>query len=103
MPRYEDFAQLFDERYCTIANITFNGIKGVQITSKQNGNSIFLPITGVYTETDIVAKDIMGKYWTNSLSGDTQNARAWNIYENGSCYDEYTLRYYGACIRPVLP
>ena len=86
-----------------MANVTYNGVKGLQFTSKKNGNSIFLPFTGVYTETDIVEKDIMGKYWTNSLSGETQNARAWNFFEDGTRYDDSTLRYYGACIRPVLP
>ncbi|MBR2369319.1 MAG: hypothetical protein IKA83_04095 [Paludibacteraceae bacterium] len=103
MPRYEDFYELIDEENSTVANVTYNGVKGLQVTSKKNGNSIFLPFTGVYTETDIVAKDIMGKYWTNSLSGETQNARAWNFFEDGRRYDDSTLRYYGACIRPVLP
>lgn len=103
MPRYEDFYELIDEENSTVANVTYNGVKGLQVTSKKNGNSIFLPFTGVYTETDIVEKDIMGKYWTNSLSGETQNARAWNFFEDGTRYDDSTLRYYGACIRPVLP
>jgi hypothetical protein len=103
MPREEDFYELFNEENCTIANVTYNGVKGLQFTSKKNGNSIFLPFTGVYTETDIVEKDIMGKYWTNSLSGETQNARAWNFFEDGTRYDDSTLRYYGACIRPILP
>lgn len=103
IPKYEDFSELFDENNTTVANVTYNGVKGLQVTSKKNGNSIFLPFTGVYTETDIVEKDIMGKYWTNSLSGETQNARAWNFFEDGSRYDDSTLRYYGACIRPVLP
>ena len=102
MPRYEDLAQLFDERYCTIANITFNGIKGVQITSKQNGNSIFLPFTGIQVEYGVVEQDVMGVYWANRLAESSQYADAFSIFENTE-YFQSRERYVGVCIRPVLP
>ena len=105
MPREEDFYELFNEENCTIANVTYNGVKGLQFTSKKNGNSIFLPFTGIYKEGENIDQDILCHYWTNSLSWVTQEAKAWTYLEGDSydCSFGSTLRYYGACIRPVLP
>lgn len=114
MPRYEDFSELFDENNTTVANVTYNGVKGLQITSKKNGNSIFLPYTGVGVEYEVISQDIVCKYWTNnlyekywgssSIEG-TQYADSWTFV--GGLYDygffEPTLRYSGLPIRPVLP
>ena len=105
MPREEDFYELFNEENCTIANVTYNGVKGLQFTSKKNGNSIFLPFTGIYKEGENIDQDILCHYWTNSLSWVTQEAKAWTYLEGDSYYCSFgtTLRYCGACIRPVLP
>lgn len=106
MPRYQDFLELFNENYTTVANVTYNGVKGLQITSKKNGNSIFFPYTGVGVEYEVISQDIVCKYWTNNLSDEgTQYADSWTfvegLYDYG--FSEPTLRYSGLPIRPVLP
>lgn len=104
MPSVENFYELFYEENCTMANVTYNGVKGLKFTSKKNGNSIFLPFTGLYKEGENIAQDIICKYWTNRLSKVTQEAQAWTYYEGFDyCSIEATLRYCGVCIRPVLP
>lgn len=113
MPRYEDFDELFDKNNTTVANVTYNGVKGLQITSKKNGNSIFLPYTGVGVEYDVISQDIVCKYWTNNLSEKylgsssiegTQYADSWTYLECDTYgFSEKTLRYSGLPIRPVLP
>lgn len=106
MPRYQDFLELFNENYTTVANVTYDGVKGLQITSKKNGNSIFFPYTGVGVEYEVISQDIVCKYWTNNLSDEgTQYADSWTfvegLYDYG--FSEPTLRYSGLPIRPVLP
>lgn len=113
IPRYEDFSELFDENNTTSANVTYNGVKGLQITSKKNGNSIFLPYTGVGVEYEVISQDIVCKYWTNNLSDKywgsssiegTQYADSWTYIEGDTYgFSEKTLRYSGLPIRPVLP
>lgn len=102
MPRENELYELFDENNCMIAYITNNGVKGLQITSKINGRSIFLPYTGVIPDAGVIAKDVMGAYWANCLSEVTQNAVCYTILD-GSGFWEPRERYIGACIRPVLP
>ena len=102
MPRENELYELFDEKNCMIAYITNNGVNGLQITSKINGRSIFLPYTGVIPDAGVIAKDIMGAYWANCLSQETQNAVCYTILD-GRGFWEPRERYIGACIRPVLP
>lgn len=47
MPSKLQFDELLDESYTTAERATLNGVKGRKITSKSNGNSIFLPVTTV--------------------------------------------------------
>ena len=53
MPTYEEGHELLQN--CTWSNATINGVYSVEIKSKINGNSIFLPMTNSYT-----------MYWTSS-------------------------------------
>ena len=55
MPTYEETDELREN--CTWTWTTQNGVKGYKVTSKINGNSIFLPAAGS-----------IGSYWLSSLS-----------------------------------
>ena len=46
MPSYEQCKELTNGSYTTTTITTLNGVEGRMITSKSNGNSIFLPATG---------------------------------------------------------
>ena len=74
-----------------------NGVYGLRLTSKINGNSIFMPSTsehyGYYN----------GYYWTANLSEDNKGACSWavrNTYEYFVIRD-YDIRCNGLCVRPV--
>ncbi|MBO7481676.1 MAG: carboxypeptidase-like regulatory domain-containing protein [Bacteroidales bacterium] len=62
MPTQADIQELID--YCDTTWITFNGIRGIRVTSS-NGNSIFIP-TDIYEGYSTYAS-----YWSSSL--DTNN------------------------------
>ncbi len=80
-------------------------VKGYKVTSKTNGNSIFLPAAGYRfdTESNYIA-GVLGYYWSSSLY-DPVVCVAWYVYFGSSSHDvEY---YYGGRYRddgfPVRP
>ena len=86
---------------CTWTWITQNGVNGYKVTSKTNGNSIFLPAAGNRLGTDLVNSGSYGNYWSGSLCG-SNSYSAYNLYFNSGYYDwNYNNRYYGHCVRPV--
>jgi hypothetical protein len=46
MPSLEQCTELINSNYTTTTRTTLNGKNGRKITSKSNGNRIFLPATG---------------------------------------------------------
>jgi hypothetical protein len=103
MPSVENFYELFYDENCIMANVTYNGVKGLQFTSKKNGNSIFLPYTGVIADSEVIAHESLGTYWTNSLADQTQYAYCYTFFGADSKLVEPRERYVGCPIRPVLP
>lgn len=60
MPTHAEWIELIDS--CTWNWTTFNGVNGYMVTSKKNGNSIFLPaVSGL---GQVVTS---GEYWSSSL------------------------------------
>ena len=80
--------------------ITINGVNGCKVTSKKNGNSIFLPAAGYCIGTSVYSKDGYGCYWSASLRN-SDNAYGLCFHDDGySCYDYG--RYSGRSVRPVV-
>lgn len=100
MPSREQFQEL--RFYANCEWTTLNGIYGHKITSKSNGNSIFIPVTGYFNETGLGYMDC-GAYWTCELCSETYGA---HILTSGS--DSFSAgaaigtRCYGMPVRPVL-
>ena len=92
---------------CTWQWTTQNGVKGYKVTSKTNGNSIFLPAAGYRYATDL--NDIgKGDYWSSSLyEGHSDNAYdlyfgSADKYFGSGYYNWYQdYRYNGYSVRPV--
>lgn len=102
IPTLEEFEELIDTDNCTLEWVELNGISGYQITSKTNGNSIFLPASGYFEMIAPSATNDNGYYWINSLndkSSDMANELDFNV--NGIDYNN-DYRYYGTTIRPVM-
>ena len=78
------------------------GVAGRIVTSKTNGNSIFLPAAGYRHYDDLNRAGSYGYYWSSSLDTDHPND-AWAVYFYSS-YEERSSynRCYGYSVRPVL-
>lgn len=85
---------------CTHVWTTLNGIDGYKLTSKNNGNSIFLPATGYWTNR---LRDVgsSGSYWSRSLcTSDCDYAYCIEFYSDSYSW-HYRTREYGFSVRPV--
>ena len=101
MPSRGQFDELLDSRYTTITRMTKNGVIGEKITSKINGNSIFLPAAGSRENTSF--EDVGGKvaYWSRSLSTNSSYYACRLHFSSGSLYPYSYDRCYGLSVRPV--
>ena len=67
MPSKEQFNELINSSYTTTEWTTLNGVNGRKITSKINGNSIFLPATGGFFDNSPYGMGTNGNYWSRTL------------------------------------
>lgn len=82
------------------------GVIGYLVTSKKNGNSIFLPASGYRFASALFYVDSNGRYWSSSLystiSGGTTSSGAFSLYYyTGNVDWRSDTRYYGLPVRPV--
>ena len=96
-PNIKQTGELIDYKYTTQVRTTYKGVNGYKITSKSNGNCIFLPDAGRYEGTNLCHVD-KGCFWTRSLRIDNPYSAyytyAWSIYYS-------TSRSGGLSVRPV--
>lgn len=71
MPTIQEMDDLLSDNYTTHEYVYVNGVGGVKITSKSNGNSIFLPAAGNRLWNDINTLSGDGDYWFNSIDTST--------------------------------
>lgn len=100
MPTWQDIKDLYDYKYTTHEWVTVNGVNGEKITSKSNGNSIFLPAAGHRIDASLDYEGSRGYYWSSSL--DTRvSAVAFTLCFASGAIDLFEERYYGRSIRAV--
>ena len=91
---------------CTWTWTAINGVSGYRVTGP-NGNSIFLPATGISGGqfTTGFLQGSFGFYWSGSLSTVWSDHRAYNMNFGIGNYDfdEVDERCTGLAIRPVCP
>ena len=100
MPTYAELKELKDN--CTWTPTTQNGVNGYKVTSKTNGNSIFLPAAGNRNNSDLYNAGNYGSYWSRSLNT-SDSEDAYLLYFRSDyvgCDPSY--RYVGRSVRPVL-
>ncbi|MEE1004818.1 MAG: Ig-like domain-containing protein [Bacteroidaceae bacterium] len=101
MPSKKQFDELINSSYTTTTRTTMNGVEGRMITSKSNGNSIFLPAAGIRYNTDLSSTGSNGGYWSRSLY-ESYSYDAYYLYFYSSYfYTNNRNRYYGRSVRPV--
>ncbi len=101
MPTNAELTELREQ--CTWTWTTQNGVNGYKVTSKSNGNSIFLPAAGRRYDSSLEYAGSYGYYWSSSLYTDYPYY-AWGVYFNSSFVGrDYGNRYGGLSVRPVCP
>ena len=102
MPTNAEQGELINANYTTWTWTTQKGVKGYKVTSKTNGNSIFLPAAGYRYNSDLYDAGSYGRYWSSSLDADSSNY-AYDLYFNsGRVGSSSSGRSYGLSVRPVL-
>lgn len=101
MPTEEEQKELINN--CTMTWTTQNGVSGVRVTSKINGNNIFLPAAGFRNDSSLDGAGSYGDYWSSSLY--TRNPYDAFGLSFGSDYVYWfnPNRYFGLSVRPVCP
>lgn len=101
MPTKAEQDELRDTNNCTWECTTQNGVDGYKVTSKKNGNSIFLPAAGYRLDSNLLGAGISGEVWSSSLV--TYNSSsAYSLYFRLSGVGWYDyVRCFGNSVRPV--
>ena len=98
MPTEKEFQELQDQ--CTWTWRSQGGHKGYRITSKTNGNSIFLPAAGSRYEKSLYLVGSYGYYWSAGPYSDTYGCNL--TFDSSSVYPQIcNSRAYGFSVRPV--
>lgn len=99
LPSKYQIDELCNSEYTTAEWTTKGGvIKGVLVTSKSNGNSIFLPAAGYSDGTDFEDVGDWGKYWSRSFYDGWTYSMMIDKYLIGPMED---FRNRGLSVRPV--
>ncbi len=101
MPSNEQILELIDEANTTTAWVSQSGVSGLQVTSKSNGNGIFLPAAGSCSQN----AGKRGFYWSrtvlsNYFEAPYGSAQLLEFFSSGALLSN-ELRYIGCCVRPV--
>ena len=99
MPTFEQMEELYSN--CTRKWTTQNGVNGIKITSKSNGNTIFLPAAGYRWYDELSDAGSYGGCWSSSLYPD-HDYGAYNLsFYSGSWNWDINYRYFGLSVRAV--
>ncbi|MBO5978601.1 MAG: InlB B-repeat-containing protein, partial [Bacteroidales bacterium] len=101
MPTFAEQEEL--RQYCIWTWVTINGVNGCKVTSKMNGNSIFLPAAGsMWLNDEVIDAGDRLDYWSSSLYDYDKESNF--AYQMNFYTDPYwcgTGRYHGTPIRAV--
>lgn len=101
MPSYGQCNELINSSYTTTTWTTMNGKYGRKITSKSNGNSIFLPAAGCRYDTSLGSAGSGGYYWSRMLYTSGSSGACFLAFDSSNIGTGIYDRYYGRSVRPV--
>ena len=97
LPTKEQFKELI--KHTESKWVTIDNVNGRLLISKKNGNSIFLPASGLFNRGDIYDLSADGYYWSSNLN---TSGFAWRlIFCGGYLGMDDGSRYYGLQVRSV--
>lgn len=99
LPSPAEWQELWNN--CTAVLVKEGGVSGYRLTSKLNGQSLFLPMGGILGPQD--ADRNLGSYWSCQLiQNEPSGAENVTFTEKGVRWNLNSARMYGRSIRPVL-
>ena len=101
MPSREQFEELINSSYTTTEWTTQNGVNGRLITSKSNGNSIFLPAAGYRSGSALLNAGSHGRYWSRTLYEYYSYDVHYLYFDSSEIEASYASRFIGRSVRPV--
>jgi hypothetical protein len=99
MPTQSEINELINNCSCEV--VRENGHYGQRLTSKINGNSIFLPFGGVIEINENKDHGNTGSYWTSDLLPNGASAAFILLVHNGGIQEFVSPRIGGLMVRPV--
>lgn len=99
LPTAQEIDEL--ESKCKFIFMTSEDGKSGFLVIGPNGNSMFLPLSGIRKGNIIINRNKIGYYWSGKLGSDIRAAEAFYLYHNCEIENLF-FRYYGFSIRPVL-
>ena len=102
MPSNEQCEELINSSYTTTEWVTINGMNGRKITSKSNGNSIFLPAAGSRSTTLLSSVGSYGGYRSRSLSTSNSSYGRYIYFNSSNISSSSSSRCLGQGVRPVV-
>ena len=101
LPTKAEFEELLNENNCEWTWTKQNGVSGCKITSKKNGNSIFLPAAGWRNGTSLLSQGTSGYYWS-STPHESDSYYAYSLgFCSGDRSTDWLYRILGRSVRPV--
>ncbi|MEE0950675.1 MAG: PL29 family lyase N-terminal domain-containing protein [Paludibacteraceae bacterium] len=101
MPTDAEMQELINN--CNWTWTAIGGINGYEVTSKSNGNSIFLPAAGYYNQSSNTKSGSAGNYWSVNIGGyNPHGANSMSFTPSSMSLSEYS-RHLGCSVRPVCP
>ena len=101
MPPKAEQHEVINTNNCTWTWTTQNGVNGYKVTSKKNGNSIFLPAAGYRYSSNLYGAGSTGSYWSSSLSTDSSGSAYYLGFSSSGVGWNAENRYNGYSVRPV--
>ena len=96
IPTYEELKELKEK--CTFTKTEINGIPVTKVEGP-NGNFIYFPYPGNYTDKTLCFENSIGSYWSSDLQLDYYSKDL--DFNNGTVSLNGDIRYHGQSIRPV--
>ena len=103
MPTDDELTELRNTSNCTWTWTTQGGKNGYKVTSKKNGNSIFLPAAGCRGGGSLSNAGSLGYFWSSSLDTSDSYYACSVVFDSGCVYRSSYYRCYGQSVRPVCP
>ena len=102
MPTLAELDELRNTSNCTWTWTTQNGVKGYKVTSKKNGNSIFLSAAGYRSGSGLYSAGSYGYCRSSSLGTSYGGDYAWGLlFDSSNVVWNSGYRYYGRSVRAV--